>query len=125
MGENCRADFIDFNGKERSEIIAVSAGVVDFGAVQCQCENQHYYGEPRAICAQITTTPPPTTTPAMCTCSDGTQIPPGKTHSISDCHSCYCDENSLEAQEIIADCFIVPCVDSVKIPGQCCPNCPN
>ncbi|ESP03058.1 hypothetical protein LOTGIDRAFT_157019 [Lottia gigantea] len=66
--------------------------------------------------------PPP---PAMCTCSDGTQVPPGGTHSISDCHSCYCDENNSEAQEIIAACLIVPCVDSVKMPGQCCPTCPN
>ncbi|ESP03057.1 hypothetical protein LOTGIDRAFT_230489 [Lottia gigantea] len=135
-GENCRAEFIDFNGTARSEVISVSDGVVDFGVVQCQCDHQNYYGEPRASCVQISTTPPPptttpsttsppTTTPAMCTCSDGTQVPPGGTHSISDCHSCYCDENSLQAQEMIADCFIVPCVDSVKIPGQCCANCPN
>ncbi|ESP03059.1 hypothetical protein LOTGIDRAFT_157020 [Lottia gigantea] len=61
----------------------------------------------------------------MCTCPDGTQILPGEYHSLTICNLCYCNEDNLEARVLIGDCFIASCVDSVKVPGYCCPQCPN
>ncbi|ESP03060.1 hypothetical protein LOTGIDRAFT_157021 [Lottia gigantea] len=86
QGHNCLAEFVDFNGTARSEIISVSDGIVDFGVVQCQCYGYLYYysrnGEPRAGCIPK----PPTTQPAMCTCIDGTQVPYRETVWITACH---------------------------------------
>ncbi|ESO92844.1 hypothetical protein LOTGIDRAFT_162320 [Lottia gigantea] len=54
----------------------------------------------------------------------GHKFPIGSEYRPTDCTTCRC-ESSGRPSCLIADCFFVPCVDSVHIPGQCCNHCPT
>ncbi|XP_063435528.1 kielin/chordin-like protein [Mytilus trossulus] len=68
------------------------------------------------------TFPQPPTPPSGCF-RDGKMHPEGSHWKVSPCEWCDCVNG--QSQCLIADCFIVECVDSVQHPDKCCPVCPN
>ncbi|XP_070211441.1 cysteine-rich motor neuron 1 protein-like [Littorina saxatilis] len=77
---------------------------------------------------QPTTTPPEPTTPKGCVDYNGKVIeglvPGGHWKSKSGCMGCHCD-NDWKAMCYVQDCWVTPCVDSIRKPGVCCAICPN
>lgn len=67
-------------------------------------------------------TPPLTPPPPECQ-RDGKSYPEGFHLKVSPCEFCDCYAGQFQC--VIADCFIVQCVDYIQDPNRCCPVCPN
>lgn len=65
----------------------------------------------------------PQTPPSPQCQRDGKSYPEGYHLKVSPCEFCDCYSGRFAC--VIADCFIIECVDSIRDPNRCCPVCPN